>query len=211
MPSSFHRIGTAALALWFGLCCVTFTPAGRIALAQENAAVQTPPPAADTPEADPPDASPDTAAEQEPDDAVAPDAPETQQSGDSDEAVSPLRQAPEPENEPPVATDPPAPPAAAAPSQPAADAPKKDGALQGGGDFMKKMFAPGEKKEEPDRFDLDYAPSKPAPEGEKTPIYKNWILWTVVGVVAFAGTILIIQYGVDNSDNLSLNVTRRTP
>lgn len=79
--------------------------------------------------------------------------------------------------------------------------------------FVDKLFtkSPVEKK---DRFDIDYAPSdtKILGEGEEkkdAPFYKNWIFWTVVGVTAFAGTVLFVKYGVDHNDSMSFDVKRR--
>lgn len=73
--------------------------------------------------------------------------------------------------------------------------------------FLDNVF--GKKKlEKKDRFDIDYSPSAKKGDG-KTPFYKHWIFWTVIGAVVVTGTVLGLKYGVDKSDSMSFDIERR--
>lgn len=71
-----------------------------------------------------------------------------------------------------------------------------------------------EKYSETSGFDVDYAPSgetvKQSVDTGKTPWYKSWILWTSVGVAAFVGVMLGLQYGLpEPKDKMKIKVERR--
>lgn len=208
-PTRYTGFGRFFLA-WFILCSFMPSPALAQALTDPQGALpdeqhQDEPVTPEAPDAVAPEKKPD----------ASPVGDSAEESGEKEEAStdaeqpSLLRRAPEPEPAahvpPPVAAPPVAPPPTQeSATEPAASSPER-------GDFMKRLLTPSPDKKEPDRFDLDYAPTKKKASGEKTPIYKHWLLWTLVGVAAFTGTILIIQYSVDHSDNLTLDVSRRTP
>jgi len=69
------------------------------------------------------------------------------------------------------------------------------------------------KRHADDRFELDYAPTgEPVvAESGATPWYKHWAFWTAIGLAAAVGVVVGVRYGVDRSDSLQLEVTRRNP
>jgi len=73
--------------------------------------------------------------------------------------------------------------------------------------FLNNLLG-GKNTKQKEHYDLDYSPSTKKDTG-KTPFYKHWIFWTVIGAVAITGTVLGIKYGTDSSDSMSFNVERR--